>query len=127
MYTEWPQELLTSSNLVNEKGNPLRVIRASLIDLGDEPLADLECDSWWIDKKFGVLSATFGATNADVKSLWTSRFSSIGLSRDVLFRFRSRELRIHRPVVVEETRSTLTLCFLPAPASLTEHGNVVVV
>jgi hypothetical protein len=127
MYTEWPQDLLSSADVTTDKGNRIRVVRASLIDLGEDPLANLECDSWWIDKKFGILAATFGATDADVKSLWTSRFGSVGLGRDVLFRFRSREQRIHRPVVVEETRSTLTLCFLPAPASLTEHGNVIVV
>jgi hypothetical protein len=127
MYQVWPDNLKTSADVVTATGRKYRKIEATLKDLGEDPLQDLVCDSWWAESKSGVVSVTFGVVSPESQAAWVSRFGLVGLSRDALFTFREHKLRLHRPVLVDKTRSTVTFCFLEKPSDLTEHGNLVLV
>jgi hypothetical protein len=122
-YEVWPVDLLSSAGVaVGSK------IQAQLRDLGESPLLPLRCGGWRVETHGRILTAEFSITSSTgVKELWTSRFACLGGSRDVQFCFEDFERRIHRPVMVRTTTTTVTLCFTDGVPPKVDHGNVILV
>jgi hypothetical protein len=120
MYRQWPQSLRSSEAVAG------KVAASVLIDLGDRPLPKLYCSGWDVQSIADMWLATFFVTSrTTVQGLWFERFGRLGTSRDVLWRFRDVEYRIHRPVLWLNEEKTVGLGFSATPSVLRDHGGYI--